>query len=63
MSNSFADPLNTSTVSDSGASDVADTLTGSGKPKSDWFFLHNTGGSKPNDTASGVGTGDTETSI
>ncbi|HEV3006201.1 MAG TPA: ELWxxDGT repeat protein [Pirellulales bacterium] len=63
MSNSFAEPLNTTTVSDSGASDVADTLVGSGKATTDWFFLHDTGGSKPNDTATGVGTGDTETSI
>jgi hypothetical protein len=57
------DPLSASQVSDSGASDVADTLAGSGVATTDWFFLHNTGGSKPNDTASGVGAGDTETSI
>jgi ELWxxDGT repeat protein len=63
MGNSFADPLNTTTVSDSGASDAADTLNGSGKATTDWFFLHNTGGSPPNDNTTGVGTGDTQTSI
>jgi hypothetical protein len=57
------DPLSASQVTDSGTSDVADTLTGSGKATTDWFFLHNTGGSKPNDTATGIGTADTETSI
>jgi hypothetical protein len=63
MSNSFADPLNTSTVSDSGATDVADTLTGSNKPTTDWFFAHTTGGSQPNDNLVNKGTGDTVASI
>ncbi|HEV3003879.1 MAG TPA: hypothetical protein VGX78_05430, partial [Pirellulales bacterium] len=63
MNSSFADPLNTTTVADSGASDLADTLVGSNKAATDWFFAHFAGGSEPNDTLAGVGTGDTETGI
>jgi uncharacterized repeat protein (TIGR03803 family) len=63
MSNSFADPLNVSTVVDSGAMDVADTLTGKGKPTADWFFAHTSGGGQPNDNIINEGSGDTVTSI
>jgi ELWxxDGT repeat protein len=63
MGSSFADPLNSSTVTDSSGSDTADTLNGSTKPTTDWFFAHNTGGAKPNDTLNGVGSGDTVSSI
>jgi hypothetical protein len=62
-SNSFADPLNASTVFDSGSPDLADTLTGKGTSMTDWFFAHTTGGTNPNDILTGVGTGDTVTSI
>jgi hypothetical protein len=62
-SNSFADPLNASTVFDSGSPDLADTLNGKGTSMTDWFFAHTTGGTNPNDILTGVGTGDTVTSI
>jgi ELWxxDGT repeat protein len=63
MSSSFADPLNTSTVSDSGAGDLADTLNGSNKAATDWFFAHLAGGSEPNDAITGEGSGDIMTGI
>jgi hypothetical protein len=63
MSNSFADPLNSSTVSDAGSSDLPDTLTGSNKAATDWFFAHIAGGSDPNDIVAGKGSGDTLTGI
>jgi ELWxxDGT repeat protein len=60
---SFADPLNTSTVIDSAPPDLADTLNGSGKMQTDWFFAHETGGTNPNDALFGVGMADTITEI
>jgi hypothetical protein len=42
---------------------LADTLTGKGTSMTDWFFAHTTGGTNPNDILTGVGTGDTVTSI
>jgi ELWxxDGT repeat protein len=60
---SKTDPLDTSTVTDSGSSDLADTLNGNGTSKSDWFFAHTAGGTDPNDTITGSGSGDTTTSI
>lgn len=61
-SNSFADPLNTSTVVDSGASDLPDTVKSSGQASSDWLFVHTANDSKK-DTVTNLGAGDTETSI
>jgi ELWxxDGT repeat protein len=60
---SATDPLNATTVSDSGTNDQPSTLNGNGQPTSDWFFLHNTGGTTANDTLNNAGTGDTQTSI
>ena len=49
---SATDPLNASTVTDSGSPDLADTLNGkSGKTAvADWYFAHTAGGTNPNDT-------------
>jgi ELWxxDGT repeat protein len=63
IESSSTDPLNSTTVSDSGSPDLASTLNGNGLPTSDWFFLHNTGGTTANDTLNNAGTGDTQTSI
>jgi ELWxxDGT repeat protein len=66
---SFADPLDGLTgpaaqsVFDSGATDVADTLVGKGTSMTDWFFAHTATDSKPKDTLSGIGAGDTTTGI
>jgi hypothetical protein len=60
---SATDPLNSTTVFDSGSPDLADTLNGKGTSMTDWFFAHTTGGTNPNDILTGVGTGDTVTSI
>jgi ELWxxDGT repeat protein len=62
MANTFADPLNATTVTDSGASDTPDTLTGSNKATTDWFFAHTAADAKK-DVISGQGAGDTVTSI
>jgi hypothetical protein len=56
-------PLNSTTVQDAGTADLADIVNGNSLATSDWFFLHNTGGTKPNDTLNGAGTGDVKTSI
>jgi ELWxxDGT repeat protein len=60
---SATDPLNTTTVTDAGSPDLVDTLTGKGASKADWFFAHTAGGSNPNDTITGAGSGDITTSI
>jgi ELWxxDGT repeat protein len=63
IENSLTDPLNATTVSDSGAGDQADTLNGKGAATSDWFFVHTSGGTEPNDIVNGMGSGDTVTGI
>jgi hypothetical protein len=54
--NSFAEPLNSTKVSDSGGSDVADTLKGNSQASTDWLFADT------NDTLSGD-SGDTLVTI
>ena len=63
IENSATDPLNASTVTDSGDPDLADTLNGSGKATTDWFFAHTSGGSNPNDLINNEGSGDVVTGI
>jgi hypothetical protein len=60
---SATNPLNATTVTDAGSPDLADTLNGNGLATSDWFFAHTSGGTNPNDTINGQGTGDTVTGI
>jgi ELWxxDGT repeat protein len=55
---SATDPLSAAQVSDSGSPDHADTLNGKGAASSDWFFAHQSGGTNPNDTITGQGSGD-----
>jgi ELWxxDGT repeat protein len=62
---SATDPLNASTVRDSGSPDLADTLNGkSGKTAvADWYFAHTAGGTNPNDTINNQFSGEKVTSI
>jgi hypothetical protein len=62
---SATDPLNASTVTDSGSPDFADTLNGkSGKTAvADWYFAHTAGGTNPNDTINNQFSGEMVTSI